>query len=183
MIMDYITKGFIKVGATLKNIANIWVKVDGAPRKVLLILEKKAGIWEEVYHVNAEIKPGIIAIWSGTEAEIPEGWYLCDGTNGTPNLVDYFVMGDITSGQKSDVTTHVHSVSEEGHAHTTGSDSQHTHPRTTSDGDFYGTLEGAGLHYVGGTHTHTTNNISHTHEMDGAVAEPPYYELAYIMKG
>src|SRR5688500_17026063 len=27
------------------------------------------------------------------QARVPDGWALCDGTNGTPNLVDRFPMG------------------------------------------------------------------------------------------
>ena len=34
-----------------------------------------------------------IIMWSGTAADIPTGWALCDGTNGTPNLTDRFVLG------------------------------------------------------------------------------------------
>jgi hypothetical protein len=31
-------------------------------------------------------------MWSGSTANIPAGWSLCDGTNGTPDLVDRFVV-------------------------------------------------------------------------------------------
>jgi len=34
-----------------------------------------------------------IIMWSGTAADIPTGWALCDGTNGTPNLTDRFILG------------------------------------------------------------------------------------------
>lgn len=34
-----------------------------------------------------------IVMWSGTIAEIPVGWALCDGTNGTPDLRDKFIIG------------------------------------------------------------------------------------------
>jgi microcystin-dependent protein len=34
-----------------------------------------------------------IAFWSGSIASIPTGWNLCDGTNGTPDLRDRFVVG------------------------------------------------------------------------------------------
>lgn len=37
--------------------------------------------------------PGLIAMWSGLIANIPAGWLLCDGTNGTPNLSGQFVVG------------------------------------------------------------------------------------------
>ena len=42
---------------------------------------------------NAGIPSGIIAMWSGASNAIPTGWVLCDGQNGTPNLVDRFIVG------------------------------------------------------------------------------------------
>jgi hypothetical protein len=38
------------------------------------------------------VPPGTIQMWSGTLATIPDGWALCDGTGGTPNLLDRFVI-------------------------------------------------------------------------------------------
>ncbi len=32
-------------------------------------------------------------MWSGTIATIPSGWYLCNGSNGTPDLRNKFVIG------------------------------------------------------------------------------------------
>lgn len=39
------------------------------------------------------IPQGAIILWSGLDTNIPSGYALCDGTNGTPNLADNFVMG------------------------------------------------------------------------------------------
>jgi len=36
---------------------------------------------------------GMIIFWYGTVALIPHGWRLCDGTNGTPRLVNSHVVG------------------------------------------------------------------------------------------
>lgn len=36
---------------------------------------------------------GCIVMWSGAASDIPAGWHLCDGTNGTPDLRDRFVIG------------------------------------------------------------------------------------------
>lgn len=36
---------------------------------------------------------GMIIMWSGTVNTIPEGWALCDGKDGRPNLIDRFVVG------------------------------------------------------------------------------------------
>ena len=44
--------------------------------------------------VSSTLQP--IVMWSGTLAEIPDGWQLCDGTNGTPDLRDRFVLGTQT---------------------------------------------------------------------------------------
>src|SRR3989338_5938906 len=39
------------------------------------------------------VPTGVIVMWSGSVDSIPSGWSLCDGTNGTPDLRDRFVMG------------------------------------------------------------------------------------------
>lgn len=42
---------------------------------------------------GAGIPTGLISIWYGAVDSIPDGWALCDGTNGTPDLRDRFVLG------------------------------------------------------------------------------------------
>lgn len=32
-------------------------------------------------------------IWSGNSSNVPDGWVLCDGNNGIPDLSDKFVLG------------------------------------------------------------------------------------------
>ncbi len=36
---------------------------------------------------------GLIVMWNGALADIPEGWVLCDGNNDTPDLQDRFIRG------------------------------------------------------------------------------------------
>lgn len=36
---------------------------------------------------------GIIVMWGGKLINIPTGWVLCDGNNGTPDLTDRFIVG------------------------------------------------------------------------------------------
>lgn len=43
--------------------------------------------------VGSGVPSGVILMWSGSIASIPSGWQLCDGTNGTPDLRDKFVVG------------------------------------------------------------------------------------------
>jgi microcystin-dependent protein len=49
---------------------------------------------ETVEHIQNLIFPvGGIIMWSGAIADIPAGWALCDGTQGTPNLKGRFIVG------------------------------------------------------------------------------------------
>ena len=103
------------------------------------------------------VPPGGIILWSGAIVDIPSGWYLCDGNNGTPNLRDRFVIGagstygvGVTGGASSvtltsaNIPAHTHSFSGTtdsggGHSHSasTGSSGNHRHSvasGNTSDG-------------------------------------------------
>jgi hypothetical protein len=39
------------------------------------------------------VPAGLIAMWHGSISSIPAGWSLCDGSNGTPDLRDRFIVG------------------------------------------------------------------------------------------
>ena len=89
------------------------------------------------------IPVGGIILWSGTIANIPEGWALCNGTNGTPNLTSRFVVGAVSdadatyapgaTGGAASVT--LTSTQIPAHTHSsgslvTGSSGSHTHSDT-----------------------------------------------------
>lgn len=42
---------------------------------------------------TAAIPLGAVVVWTGSIASIPTGWQLCDGTNGSPDLRDRFIVG------------------------------------------------------------------------------------------
>lgn len=42
---------------------------------------------------NGPVPAGGIIMWSGSPTAIPTGWALCDGTNGTPDLRERFIVG------------------------------------------------------------------------------------------
>ena len=135
---------------------------------------------------------GMIMLWSGSIATVPSGWLLCDGSNGTPNLRDRFVVGAgstytvAATGGSADATLVAHT-----HTGTVDSNGAHTHligqvnstgiydaaggngPNVSSPGNL--STNSAGTH----THTFTTNSSGSS----GTNANlPPYYALAYIMK-
>jgi hypothetical protein len=77
---------------------------------------------------------GCILLWSGSIASIPSGWYLCNGTNGTPNLVDRFVVaagsaypvGTVGGNADAIVVSHAHA------AFSSGQSASHVHGGTTN---------------------------------------------------
>lgn len=110
------------------------------------------------------IPTGIICIWSGAIVDIPVGWTLCDGTLGTPDLRDRFVVGAGDTYAVDD----------------TGGSTTHTHTFTT-DGHSHGLPVGIGL-ASGVTNDNITNTVQDTGTTDPANGLPPFFALAYIMK-
>jgi hypothetical protein len=111
------------------------------------------------------IPSGVIVIWSGAENAIPSGWYLCDGTNNTPNLTERFIVG-AGGGGNSSVSSNAYSVGATGGNVTV----------TSGAGNAFGT---AYNWPAGSPNELGVNNRGHTHPVD---VLPPYYALCYIMK-
>lgn len=53
---------------------------------------------------NASVPRGVIVMWSGDTNKIPDGWALCNGADGRPDLRGRFIVGysDDTSDTRSD---------------------------------------------------------------------------------
>lgn len=124
---------------------------------------------------------GIIAMWSGTVATIPSGWYLCDGSNSTPDLRDKFIIGakqDSGGVAKTNVTGSLTQTGGEAtHVLTEAELAAHTHSIALRTG-VGGTQSGADAASIGGTISTGSTGSSTAHN-----TLPPYYALAYIMKG
>lgn len=119
---------------------------------------------------------GIIAMWSGTIANIPSGWALCDGQSGRPDLQDRFILGARASGNPAINTTggahdrvltesqmpqHNHAAGSIGQGHRHGVEDvelpDHTH--------FAGTLSVSSHNHgiSGGSHRHDVSVNGHNH--------------------
>lgn len=107
---------------------------------------------------------GLIYLWSGAIANIPAGFVLCNGANGTPDLRDRFVVGAGTTYNPDDVggsVNHNHGFTGDGHVH-----------EIAGGGDIAG----------GGVFDEFTASEVATGTTDNGSSLPPYYALAYIMK-
>lgn len=134
---------------------------------------------------------GSIILWSGSVGSVPSGFYLCDGTNSTPDLRDKFIVGAGSTysvggtGGSADaiVVSHTHtatsSVTDPGHFHTV-----FANPGGGS-GAFGGGSSGGATNINSDTKT-TGISVSTSVASSGSSGTganlPPYYALCYIMK-
>ena len=130
---------------------------------------------------------GMIMLWSGSEASIPAGWVLCDGTSSTPNLQDRFVVGagntyavDANGGSADAVVvshTHTATVTDPSHVHAIPYQSTVSGPSygSSTTGTSSGTQTQSAT--TGITVANSTTGVSGTN-----ANLPPYYALCYIMK-
>jgi len=148
---------------------------------------------------------GGIIMWSGST--VPIGWYLCDGTNGTPNLSSKFILagglgsiGTTAAEQALVIAAHSdHAVTQPSN-HIVTQPSQHNANTTGSNGATTSISEGGGAANAVNTTTHTHSTPALTHAGTAVDAHsgtavdahsahsvstpyyPPYYTLAFIQK-
>ena len=150
-------------------------------------------------HTNMVPKGGII-MWSGSIEDIPSGWALCDGLNGTPDLSNRFILG----------------VADQEEPGSIGGSSAHSHniPRVPVTYGYGNTFDGkdreVGFEITAGSYRFVMNRYYynpkwwkwaptesgagylsgspyyklHTDEntADSRATLPPYYKLAFIIK-
>lgn len=151
---------------------------------------------------------GMVLFWSGASNAIPAGYLLCDGTHGTPDLRDQFIVGGggalPTSGGSNPGITGAAStgLTIAGTALTVDQMPQHNHefwsgvaasgnsvgkcPDWAAGGAFNNTITAGpyvGQQIIqntgsGATHTHTVTDPGHDH----GITLPPYRAVFAIMK-
>jgi hypothetical protein len=115
---------------------------------------------------NSLLPPGSIVAWYG-QSNPPDGWHICDGTQGTPNLLNRFIRGAPSNSQPA----------------TTGGSDKHTHNVSITLGagpskgsDYrWGETPWANAPYpaLSGNYTSLTDSQSNL---------PPYVDVVFIMK-
>jgi len=122
-----------------------------------------------------EMVRGMILMFNGNV--MPNGFALCDGTNGTPNLKGRFIVGLDTAD--TDYDTIGKAGGEKKHVLTIGEMPPHTHTYSrTVAGNVYGdnsTNQEDQQQNTGSTGGVGGSTVAHENR-------PPYYTLAYIMK-
>jgi len=115
---------------------------------------------------------GGIINWSGAIVNIPDGYQICDGTNGTPDLRNRMIVGagqayavDDTGGS----ATHLHAYDNGVHAHSV---LPFDNVASGLDAQVWSTAGPGGI----------TNPTSIAGNTDATNTLPPYYALAFIQR-
>ena len=152
---------------------------------------------------TSTVPQGTILPWYGKLADIPIGYALCDGTNGTPNLLDRFLvgagnsylLGDIGGANEVKLTgtqigNHYHAVGFYEFGRNNGKFLGFSTTRvfpvaegtgwigwngSNNGGSYSGPIESAEAQQITSLAVATAAQESHENR-------PPYYALYYIMK-
>lgn len=158
---------------------------------------------------NGPVPKGGIIMWSGSV--VPDGWHICDGTDGTPNLSGRFIVasgtaqypqsgddnptyniGDTGGWNKykllpGEMPKHNHTGSsigsESGHTHSYNRHSEKTVGKNAGGGEGAADANGTASATTGGGSSHTHSiTIANSGNDQSHENRPPYYALAYIIK-
>jgi microcystin-dependent protein len=140
---------------------------------------------------------GGIIMWSGSIATIPAGWLLCNGSSGTPDLRNRFIIGAYldnsgvanttitgantqTGGSKDAITvSHTHTITDPTHSHAQGGTALNI-----ASGNYVQTAGSTQVPYnPANTDAASTGITINSAGASGTNANlTPYYALAFIMK-
>ena len=125
---------------------------------------------------------GSIIMWGKGPDNIPEGWAVCDGQNGTPNLRDRFILGSgdssTTKGDGNINLTPFNSEKEGEHFH--GYDGVRDCGGATNKGGYQRCVDHRHKTTKSGIHEHKIN-LNAT-ELGLKNLKPKYHTLIFIMR-
>ena len=138
--------------------------------------------------LQINVKKTSIIKWTGLIANIPKGYQICDGTNGTPDLRAKFVRGAAAGNQAGGTggadTVTLDSTMIPSHNHSV-TDPKHSHPYGGQSSNFTNGFSGHPCAAVNNA-TSGSNTASVTINNNGSGGShenrPQFYEVIYISK-
>ena len=134
-------------------------------------------------------------MWSGSIASVPTGYALCNGSSGTPDLRDRFIVGagsgyspgntggaDSVTLNTTQIPSHNHTITDPGHAHTyvgalspSGNGPEQNQSGGAEDRTDFNFGRTTNSQVTGITISNAGGGLAHENR-------PPYYALAFIMR-
>lgn len=142
---------------------------------------------------NQLIPIGTIIMFNNIQ-NIPDGWHICDGTNGTPNLIGKFIKaGTLLETNETDLDQNNYlTINQENlpdHSHGSLSSEQEfltsaylTKGSSEVSGTFYSATEGTKIKVQTSSDTLNISNSKVTFDNTPIKVEPNAYSLIFIMK-
>lgn len=93
-----ITKLKSRVTVNETNIKTNTTNIAANTTEIKNINEKITNIKTNITALQDAMPVGSIIMFNGKAEEIPSGWAICNGENGTPNLMDKFIKGSNIAG-------------------------------------------------------------------------------------
>lgn len=169
-----ITKLKSRVTVNETNITNNTTNIAANTEEIKNINEKITNIKTNITALQDAMPVGSIIMFNGKAEDIPSGWAICDGTNGTPNLIDRFILASTYAGGTG------------GNSQITLSVSQLPPHRHRLKKCWYGKSDNADDRQVVRWDGSVSTNAQILTEETGLGMPidimPPYYRLIYIMK-
>ena len=169
-----ITKLKSRVTVNETNITNNTTNIAANTAEIKNINEKITNIKTNITALQDAMPVGYIIMFNGKAEDIPSGWAICDGKNGTPNLIDRFILASTYCGGTG------------GNSQITLSVSQLPPHRHRLKKCWYGKSDNADdRQVVRWDDSVSTNDQILTEETGFGLPiniMPPYYRLIYIMK-
>ncbi|MDJ0703456.1 MAG: hypothetical protein QNJ46_09270 [Leptolyngbyaceae cyanobacterium MO_188.B28] len=149
---------------------------------------------------GSPIPTGVIMMWFGAANNLPDGWALCNGQNGTPDLRDRFIVAAGSNayepGASGNPDSHTHAVNPPNTNLSINSAGAHTHK--FPDAWYNRSFDGGGKTGIdvksqnidtattqsSGSHTHTgaVNIPQFNSGSSSGLNRPKWYALCFIMK-
>lgn len=149
-------------------------KVDTNTTNITTNTNDITNIKNEIKNLQDAMPIGSIIMYNGKAEEIPSGWAICNGENGTPNLIDRFILGSNICGSTGGASQVTLSVSQL---------PPHKHRVSKC---WYGKADNANdRQVVRWDESYDANSQVWTGETGLGMPidiMPPYYRLIYIMK-
>jgi hypothetical protein len=164
-------------------------------------LNVKGTVTAKAFEGEGAVRKGMVVMWTGDAEKVPGGWALCDGTNGTPDLVSRFIVGagkdaetGYEQGSNGEADTHTHTIQVPSQKYDTSKNGKHTHKY----GNWYGNMaeRGGAVTVVDrnqggvnktdedGEHLHSITIEKKTIGSDPSTGKnrPKWYAICFIMK-
>ncbi|MDZ7292489.1 MAG: hypothetical protein ONB44_23320 [candidate division KSB1 bacterium] len=154
-------------------------RIDSLTNVIEEFYEQSSKYWKEIKEMRDTLDMFILPVgtiipYKGRSSRIPRNWHICDGTEGTPDLRDRFILGTTTFaklGERGGSRTHTHQATLRFSAEV-----------NKTNQVIFPLKEGEGPRFDIERHNHEFRITKQSVTIAEKDLLPPYYRLVYLMK-